>query len=66
VGSTASGTESLATGVFYRAQVRDGIDGTIVADPTFAGAPTEWTRDGATAWDGYRVWTVNGTRWAWR
>jgi len=48
-----SGDEKLA-GRVYRAQVRNGIAGTIVADPDFTGLDAETTSFS----DTYRTWTV--------
>lgn len=59
VGSANDGTTDLAAGTCHAVEVRNGIGGTIVADPWFfEDAPT-----GATSFvDGAgRTWTVNGT-----
>jgi hypothetical protein len=58
VGSHSSGTASLFTGLVYAAEVRNGIDGTAVANPNFsaqaAGTPSFVDAAG-------RTWTMNGT-----
>ena len=66
VGSHSVGTGEMFVGTVFEAQVLDGIEGTLVANPVFESPVNAWTRDGATAWDGQRVWTINGSRWEWR
>jgi len=57
-GSRDAGTANLATGTIYAAEVRNGINGTVVASPRFNQLATGTT--GFTDTSG-RVWTVNGT-----
>lgn len=60
VGSDSNGTGNLATGTFYRAQVRSGIAGTIVANPDFRLPFDGRHRDSAGD-----TWTLTGSAWAW-
>ena len=54
-------------GTVYAAEVRSGIGGTIVAAPNFTAPLSYWRNiNGDTRWDGYRVWTINGTACEWR
>jgi hypothetical protein len=56
IGSVASGTLNLATGRIYRAQIYDGINGTLVADfnPALYTSGTTFTASTG------EVWTLNG------
>lgn len=54
VGSWASGGSYLAAGTFYRAEVRNGINGTVVASPDFTGTQSSGFHDAQG-----NVWTVN-------
>lgn len=56
-GSRDAGTANLTTGTIYAAEVRNGINGTVVAAPRFYQLATGVT--GFTDVSG-RVWTVNG------
>lgn len=58
VGSANGGTSDNVDGVIYAAEIRNGIDGTVVADPDF-GAQAEGTTSFVD--DAGRTWTVNGT-----
>jgi hypothetical protein len=60
VGSDSNGTANNATGTFYRAQVRSGIGGTIVANPDFRLPFDGRHRDSAGD-----TWTLTGSAWAW-
>lgn len=57
VGSFNAGAGSPATGTFYAAEVRNGIAGTVVADPTFGRATATTTFNDTTG----KTWTRNGT-----
>lgn len=52
------GSSNPASGTIHAAEVRDGIDGTVVADPDFTAQPS-----GTASFDddAGRTWTVNGT-----
>lgn len=73
VGTTAleagarTGSTDPLDGTLYAVEVRNGINGTIVAAPSFV-SPLSYWRDinGDTRWDGHRVWTINGTACEWR
>jgi hypothetical protein len=65
VGSRGTGSGTF-NGTIYAAEIRDGIGGTVVAAPEFLAPVNAWTTPGATRWDGYRVWTITGSRWEWR
>jgi hypothetical protein len=54
VGSNNNGANSNVDGTVQRVEVRDGIDGTIVANPDFTGGKIG--KDGAG-----NVWTINGS-----
>lgn len=58
VGTNNSGTFGMWSGVAYAAEIRNGIDGTVVANPNFAAQSPGTTVfvDGAG-----RTWTLNGT-----
>jgi hypothetical protein len=58
VGSIDAGTGSLLTGTVHAVEVRNGIDGTAVANPNFASQPGGTTSFTDAAG---RVWTVNGS-----
>ena len=66
IGTRHGGTLDVYKGVIYEAQVRNGIAGTVVANPIFQHPATGWTMAGTTMYDGSRAWTINGTRWEWR
>lgn len=58
IGSHTNGTGDIAAGVFYSAQVRDGIDGTLLTYPIFGAFEAGST----TFTDQFnRPWTVHGT-----
>lgn len=58
IGARSAGTADLFAGLIYRAEIRNGINGTVVADPRFdqqaAGATSFADSTGKT-------WTLNGT-----
>jgi hypothetical protein len=58
VGSVNNGTTQIFSGRIYRAQIRNGIDGTLVAD-----APFNYTGGGSTSFADStgKTWTVHGT-----
>ncbi len=58
VGSNTNGSAELTAGVFYAAEVRNGIAGAVVANPNFAAQPPGTTSFNDAAG---RPWTVNGT-----
>lgn len=67
VGDIGAGAGFEFTGTVYQAQVYDGIDGTLVANPVFQHPPTAWTMAGTTSIDSEgNVWTLNGSAWEWR
>lgn len=65
VGTFSSGSGLLAGNVFY-AEIRNGIDGPVVAKFDANTVPQTGTRTPA-SWTSAtgEVWTVNGTAWAW-
>lgn len=56
-GSSSGGTANLWAGTVHAAEVRDGIDGTVVANPDFA---AQSNRDTSFVDAAGRTWTVNG------
>ena len=60
VGARNSGTALLTTGGCLSAEVRDGIDGTIVASPNFT-APMEPRQRDAQG----NIWTLSGSSYSW-
>lgn len=58
VGAIDAGAAGLPPGTFHAAQVRSGIDGTIVANPDFTAQPTGTTSFVDSAG---RTWTVSGS-----
>jgi len=67
VGNTGDLTSGRGEkGVHYEVQVRDGIDGPLVAHPVFRHPVTAFTVDGTTSHDGHRLWTLQGQQWEWR
>jgi hypothetical protein len=59
IGSHANNTYQM-TGNTLKAEVRDGIDGTVVASPDFTSPKSSRFLD---AQD--NLWTINGSAWAW-
>lgn len=58
IGARSAGTADVFVGRIFSAQIRNGIDGTIVADPRFdQQAPGDNAFDDSTG----KTWTVNGT-----
>lgn len=58
VGARSGGVTDVFAGLIYSAQIRSGIDGTVVADPRFDQQPlgtTSFTDSTG------KVWTINGT-----
>lgn len=67
VGSTFAGASQPLAATVYAMELRDGIDGTVVAKPDFTAPVNPWgTVSGATRHDGHRTWTLNGDVWEWR
>lgn len=60
VGSYATGTQYLAAGKFYRAQVYNGIAGTLAANADFR---MPWASRHSDSVG--NTWTLNGSAWAW-
>jgi hypothetical protein len=60
VGSYIGGANSPLAGTVLSAEVRDGIDGTLVASPDFTNAMGPRYRDAQE-----NIWTINGSAWAW-
>ncbi len=60
IGSYLAGGGLNAAGKFYRAQVYNGIGGTLVADADFRLPWSDRHRDSAG-----NTWTLNGSAWAW-
>lgn len=59
-----SGTDHLLNGKVYRAQVRNGIDGTLVADYNASSISVTGTRTPTTYADSVgNTWTMNGSAW---
>jgi len=57
IGSHSIGVSDLASGTVYAAQVRSGLDGTVVANPDFTGQSASTT---SFADSTGKTWTVNG------
>lgn len=57
IGSVADGVSEMFSGIIHAAEVRNGIAGTVVANPSFVSQPVSST--GFTDSSG-RVWTLNG------
>lgn len=66
VGARNEGGAETHEGVYYEVVMKDGIAGTVVANPVFQHPTTNWTLNGTTMHDGYGLWTLNGDRWEWR
>lgn len=65
-GRADTGGETI-TATIFDVEIRDGVDGNLVANPAFAHPPTAWAMAGTTGADELgNVWTLNGTRWEWR
>ena len=60
VGSAAGGTAELLAGTVQRVEVRDGIDGTVVASYDATAPMGPRYRDPEA-----NIWTINGSAWAW-
>jgi hypothetical protein len=58
IGSTTGGTAGLTAGWWWAAQVRNGIDGTIVANPDFS---AQTAAAGSFADSTGKTWTINGS-----
>lgn len=65
VGSYFSGTQRLA-GIVYAVRILNGIGGTTVVDADFSAPASNFVMAGTTYHDGTRLWTINGTGWAWK
>lgn len=63
LGSSQNGLTALFTGNIFAAEIRNGIDGTVVANPRFGYAPWDvGDTSGATGTDDIgNTWTLNGT-----
>lgn len=66
IGTRNTGASDAFKGVIYSAQVLDGIDGTVVANPVFQNPRSAWTITATTGADDYRAWEIRGARWEWR
>lgn len=69
IGSVDSGTDRLLAGNVYYAEVRNGIDGPVVArfdpdDSAVVPVPTTQVPSSFTSSTG-EVWTINGAAWVW-
>lgn len=62
IGANFSGTSNMMAGLVYEAQVRNGIDGPVVASFNAADTVPTAIRTPATA----GAWTINGAAWAWQ
>jgi hypothetical protein len=65
IGEIGSGSGFPIAGYVYRAEVRSGIDGAIVASFDAESAPITTNRLPATVTQSGRVWTLNGSLWEW-